>query len=154
MEGTIKKYFSYRGYGFIELAESEKDIFFHSSNFQSQIPKEKQKVMFRTIDTPKGKEAVDIRIIQSNINGTSKESDPTKQISLNRTKLGELNGIGPKYKKLLEVSGIQSIESLSKYTPEMLLTLIQETNEKQGITTRPPTLTRVNEWINTAKNWK
>ena len=67
MKGTIKKYLSYRGYGFIEAAESERDIFFHSSNFQSQIPKENQKVMFKVIDTPKGKEAVDVRIIPSDI---------------------------------------------------------------------------------------
>jgi cold shock CspA family protein len=154
MEGIIKKYFSHRRFGFIEIAGSEKDIFFHSSNFQSHIPKEKQEVEFSVIDTPKGKEAVDVRIVKSIIEGASEESDIIKQISADRSELRELDGIGPKYLELLEVSGIQSVESLTKYTPQMLLTILQETNEQQSITSRLPTLNRVDEWINKAKNWK
>jgi cold shock CspA family protein len=154
MKGTIKKYLSYRGFGFIEAAESENDIFFHSSNFQSQAPKENQRVMFEVVDTPKGKEAVDVRIIQSDIQGASDESDSVKQIPMGKSGLRELNGVGPKYLELLEASGLQSIESLTKYTPEMLLTILHETNGDQSITIRPPTLTRVEEWIQSANNWK
>jgi len=154
MKGTVKKYFSYRGFGFIEAAESERDIFFHSSNFQSQIPKVNQKVMFKVIDTPKGKEAVDVRIVQSDIQGASDESDSANQIPMGKSGLRELNGVGSKYLELLEASGLQSVESLTKYTPEMLLTILHETNEDQSITIRPPTLTRVEEWIQSANNWK
>ena len=66
MKGTISKYLSYRGYGFIDYDESEKDLFFHSSNFQStETSSENQKVEFRVIDTPKGKEAVDVQLVMS-----------------------------------------------------------------------------------------
>jgi cold shock CspA family protein len=150
MIGKIKKYFSYRGYGFIEHAESEKDIFFHSSNFQSQIPKENQKVMFNLIDTPKGKEAVDVKVIQSEINGSSDEAERIEQMHTQKSELRELNGVGPKYLELLEASGLQSMESFSKYTPDMLLTILHETNEKQNITSRPPSRAVIEEWIQSA----
>ena len=154
MKGTIKKYFSYRGFGFIDAAESEDEIFFHISNFKSQIPKENQRVMFEVIDTPKGKEAVNVRVVQSNIQGASDESESINQKPMSKSGLRELNGVGPKYLELFEASGLHSVESLTKYTPEMLLTILHETNEDQSITLRPPTLTLVEEWIKSANNWK
>jgi len=68
VKGKIKKYLSYRGYGFIEVEENEKDIFFHSSNFQStEIPRQGEEVEFRVIDTPKGKEAVDVKLLPPDV---------------------------------------------------------------------------------------
>jgi len=79
MKGKIKKYLSYRGYGFIEVEEIEKDIFFHSSNFQStEIPTQDQEVEFRIIDTPKGQEAVDVKVIPPGVEQVSEEPAETE----------------------------------------------------------------------------
>jgi cold shock CspA family protein len=81
LKGTVSKYLTYRGYGFIEYSESEKDIFFHSSNFQStEMPSENQLVEFRVIDTPKGKEAVDVKLVQSDVEQS--EDEETEQDSV------------------------------------------------------------------------
>ena len=106
--------------------------------------------MFNLIDTPKGKEAVDVKVIQSEINGSSDEAERIEQMHTQKSELRELNGVGPKYLELLEASGLQSIESFSKYTPDMLLTILHETNEKQNITSRPPSRARIEEWIQSA----
>ena len=66
MKGKIQKYFSSRKYGFIEIDESEDNIFFHKSNFRSQgIPAIGQNVEFKIVETPKGNEAQDIKVIES-----------------------------------------------------------------------------------------
>ena len=163
MKGKIKKYLSYRGYGFIEYEESEKDIFFHSSNFQStEIPTQDQEVEFRVIDTPKGKEAVDVKVIPSGVEQVSEEPAEAEQVSDEPTEaepmpetgtdLSELNGVGPKYLELLKAAGINSVESITEYAPEVLLANLLAVNEAQGITKRPPTLPLVKEWIQAASD--
>ena len=153
MKGKIKKYLSYRGYGFIEFEESEKDIFFHSSNFQStEIPTQDQEVEFRVIDTPKGKEAVDVKVIPPGVEQVSDEPAETEQMPETGTDLGELNGVGPKYLELLTAAGINSVESITEYAPEVLLANLLAVNEAQGITKRPPTLPLVKEWIQAASD--
>jgi len=63
MKGKIAKYFSYKGYGFIEIEDSKDDIFFHSSNYPAtSIPEVDTRVEFKVIETPKGKEATEITI--------------------------------------------------------------------------------------------
>ena len=154
MKGKIKKYLSYRGYGFIEFEGSEKDIFFHSSNFQStEIPMENQEVEFRVIDTPKGKEAVDVKVVPSGVEQISEESDEIEQMPETGSDLGKLNGVGPKYLELLKAAGINSVESITEYAPEVLLANLLAVNEAQGITKRPPTLPLVKEWIQAASDW-
>ena len=151
MKGKIKKYLSYRGYGFIEVEEIEKDIFFHSSNFQStEIPTQDQEVEFRIIDTPKGKEAVDVKVIPPGVEQVSEEPAETEQMPETSTDLGELNGVGPKYRELLTAAGIKSIKSITEYAPEALLANLLVVNEAQGITKRPPNLPLVKEWIQAA----
>ena len=161
MKGKIKKYLSYRGYGFIEVEEIEKDIFFHSSNFQStEIPTQDQEVEFRIIDTPKGQEAVDVKVIPPGAEQVSEEPAETEQVSEEPaeteqmpetgTDLGELNGVGPKYLELLMAAGINSVKSITEYEPEALLANLLAVNEAQGITKRPPTLPLVKEWIQAA----
>jgi len=153
MKGKIKKYLSYRGYGFIEFEESEKDIFFHSSNFQStEIPTQDQEVEFRVIDTPKGKEAVDVKVIPPGVEQVSDEPAETEQMPETGTDLGELNGVGPKYLELLTAAGINSVKSITEYAPEVLLANLLAVNEAQGITKRPPTLPLVKEWIQAASD--
>ena len=155
MKGTIKKYLSYRGYGFINYDESEKDLFFHSSNFQStEIPSENQEVEFRIIDTPKGKEAVDVKLVSSDVESVSDEEDENEEMPVQDNELENLEGIGPKYLELLKAAGIESVNSLSENTPEELLANLLAVNETKEITKRPPTLSQVEKWIQTASNGK
>lgn len=154
MKGKIKKYLSYRGYGFIEVEESEKDIFFHSSNFQStELPRQDQEVEFRVIDTPKGKEAVEVKVVPPDVEQVSEESDEIEQMPESVSDLDELNGVGPKYRELLTAAGIKTIKAITEYTPEVLLADLLEVNEAQDITKRPPTLDLVKEWIQAASDW-
>jgi len=151
LKGKIKKYLSYRGYGFIEVEDSEKDIFFHSSNFQStEIPSQDQEVEFRIIDTPKGKEAVDVKVIPHGAEQVSEEPAEAEQTPETGNDLGELNGVGPKYRELLTAAGINSVKSITEYAPEVLLANLLAVNEAQEITKRPPTLPLVKEWIQAA----
>lgn len=153
MKGTIKKYLSYRGYGFINYDESEKDLFFHSSNFQStEIPSENQEVEFRIIETPKGQEAVDVKLVSSDIEQVLDEEDESEEIPVQDNELENLEGIGPKYLELLKAAGIESVISLSENTPEELLANLLAVNETKEITKRPPTLSLVEKWIQTASN--
>ena len=151
MKGKIKKYLSYRGYGFIDYDESEKDLFFHSSNFQStEVPSENQEVEFRIIETPKGKEAVDVKLVTSSIEQVSDEEDESEEIPVQVNELDNLDGIGPKYLELLEAAGIKTVNSLSEYAPEELLVKLLAVNETKEITKRPPTLPLVEKWVQAA----
>ena len=151
MKGKIKKYLTYRGYGFIDYDESEKDLFFHSSNFQStEIPSENQEVEFRIIETPKGQEAVDVKLVKSSIEQVSDEEDESEEIPVQVNELKDLDGIGPKYLELLEAAGIKTVNSLSEYAPEELLVKLLAVNETKEITKRPPTLPLVEKWVQAA----
>jgi cold shock CspA family protein len=154
VKGKIKKYLSYRGYGFIEVEEGEKDIFFHSSNFQStEIPRQGEEVEFRIIDTPKGKEAVDVKLLPPDVEQATEEPTETEQMPESASDLAKLNGVGPKYRELLTAAGVKSIKAISEYAPEVLLANLLAINEAQDITKRPPTLDLVKEWIKTADDW-
>ena len=64
MKGKIIKYFSFRGFGFIALENSQDEIFFHVSSYPELVPPEIGKdVEFELIETPKGKEATNIKIL-------------------------------------------------------------------------------------------
>ena len=52
--------------------------------------------------------------------------------------------------ELLKAAGIESVESITEYAPEVLLANLLAVNEAQGITKRPPTLPLVKEWIQAA----
>lgn len=66
MNGKISKYLSFRGYGFINSEEYEKDIFFHLSNYpQRQLPVQNQLLEFDIKETTKGLEAVNIKIVHA-----------------------------------------------------------------------------------------
>jgi cold shock CspA family protein len=64
MKGKIAKYFSFKGYGFIDIEGSEDDIFFYSSSYPAiSTPEVNTQVEFKVIETPKGKEATEITIV-------------------------------------------------------------------------------------------
>jgi predicted flap endonuclease-1-like 5' DNA nuclease len=65
--------------------------------------------------------------------------------------LEELEGVGPTYRRLLRAAEIKSIKSLADQEPDSLLEKMNEINEKEEITKRPPTPENVKDWIEKAK---
>ena len=87
MKGTIQKYFSNRGFGFIEIEGEEDNIFFHRSNYPvNEIPTIGQAVEFTIADTPKGKEAKEIKPAASAAEepeeAAHEEEDESEEINL------------------------------------------------------------------------
>ena len=65
--------------------------------------------------------------------------------------LEELEGIGPTYQRLLRAADINNIKSLASQDPEDLLEKINQINEKEEITKRPPRIENVQDWVEKAK---
>jgi len=64
MTGTIKKLVSDKGFGFIAVEGMEKDLFFHSKalvDVQFTELNEGDTVSFEVEDSPKGKNAVNVK---------------------------------------------------------------------------------------------
>jgi CspA family cold shock protein len=62
MKGTIKCWFSYKNYGFIFTDDG--DLFFHRNSWSSpQEPNEGDKVEFEIGDSPKGKCAISVKLV-------------------------------------------------------------------------------------------
>jgi len=60
-KGTVKRWLSMRGYGFI-TAEDGKDVFVHNSEIQGKNSlKEGEKVEFEIVDTGRGPKAVRVK---------------------------------------------------------------------------------------------
>lgn len=65
MKGTVKRWLTGRGYGFIEPDEGGEDIFLHHSELQGvDTVEEGQKVEFEVQTTEKGPRAVKVRLIE------------------------------------------------------------------------------------------
>jgi len=64
MEGKVKKWLEFRGFGFIEVEGQDDDIFVHHTelNAVSSLTSG-QKVEFEIEDTPKGPQALNVRAI-------------------------------------------------------------------------------------------
>ena len=155
MKGKISNYLSFRGYGFISVEEQEKDVFFHSSKYPvREIPTQGQWVEFTVEETAKGKEAVNIKIIRDSSERVEEpvkaNKVPEEMMETSVNDLGELIGVGPKYRALLEKANVNSCREVSGYTPEVLYANLLSVNENEQITKRPPTLTQINEWITLA----
>lgn len=62
--GVIKRYQVEKGYGFIAPQDGSKDVFFHHSALGAGVTvQEGQKVTFSVIQTPKGRQAESISVI-------------------------------------------------------------------------------------------
>ena len=61
-EGTVKFFNSSKGFGFIKLNDSEKEVFVHSSNLIDQI-REDDKVQFELVEGDRGMSAVKVSLI-------------------------------------------------------------------------------------------
>lgn len=65
LKGTVKRWLSGRGYGFIEPEEGEKEVFVHHSEIGGLYElREGQRVEFETQSTDKGPRAVNVKIIE------------------------------------------------------------------------------------------
>jgi CspA family cold shock protein len=65
-KGTVKRWLSGRGYGFIRPEGKREEVFVHSSELQeAAYLREGEKVEFEIEDTPKGPRAVNVKPISS-----------------------------------------------------------------------------------------
>ena len=160
MKGTIQKYFSNRGFGFIEIDGSEDNIFFHRSNYPvNDIPSIGQDVEFIIVDTPKGNEAKEIKLVAPVSDAPEEEpeeaaalADEAEEVPESVDDLDQMQGVGPKYQELLRAAKVKSIKDIAGYAPEALLEKLLAVNQEENITKRPPTLAKVEEWVEKAKN--
>ena len=159
MKGTIQKYFSNRGFGFIEIDGSEDNIFFHRSNYPvNEIPSIGQDVEFIIVDTPKGNEAKEIKLVapvsdapEEKPEEAAAPADEAEEAPASVDDLDQMQGVGPKYQELLRAAQVKSIKDIAGYTPEALLEKLLAVNQEENITKRPPTLAKVEDWVEKAK---
>jgi CspA family cold shock protein len=65
LEGTVKRWLTGRGYGFIEPEEGDDDIFVHVSEIGGLFElREGQHVEFEVENTPKGLRAVKVNVVE------------------------------------------------------------------------------------------
>ncbi|MFA9495158.1 MAG: DUF4332 domain-containing protein [Candidatus Bathyarchaeota archaeon] len=160
MKGTIQKYFSNRGFGFIEIDGSEDNIFFHRSNYPvNDIPSIGQDVEFILVETPKGNEAKEIKLVAAVSDAPEEEpeeaaapADEAEEVPESVDDLDQMQGVGPKYQELLRAAKVKSIKDIAGYAPEALLEKLLAVNQEENITKRPPTLAKVEDWVEKAKN--
>ncbi|MBD3206339.1 cold-shock protein [Candidatus Bathyarchaeota archaeon] len=64
LEGKVKKWLEYRGFGFIEVEGQDDDVFVHHTELKGiSSLTSGQKVEFEIEDTPKGPQALNVREI-------------------------------------------------------------------------------------------
>lgn len=65
MKGTVKRWLTGRGYGFIEPEEGDKDVFVHHSEIGGLYElQEGQNVKFEVESTYKGPRAVNVKLVE------------------------------------------------------------------------------------------
>lgn len=65
LKGTVKRWLTDRGYGFIEPEEGDQEVFVHNSEIQgARWLKEGQKVEFEVQRTDRGLRAIKVKIIE------------------------------------------------------------------------------------------
>ena len=88
----------------------------------SEIPTQGQWIEFKVEETQKGKEAVNIKVVRD---GSESREETLEEVSTQKVEavhsevspniksnLGELNGVGPKYRELLEKANISSRQEI------------------------------------------
>ena len=64
MEGTVKRWLTGRGFGFIDVDGDDDDIFVHHTDLQDAYALMRgQKVEFDVDSTPKGPRAVNVKVV-------------------------------------------------------------------------------------------
>jgi predicted flap endonuclease-1-like 5' DNA nuclease len=65
-----------------------------------------------------------------------------------------IRGIGTQYSALLESAGVNTVPSLSRLTPKNLYEKLRKTNREKKLVRRIPPLTKIQDWIKSAKTLK
>jgi len=72
----------------------------------------------------------------------------------NRADLARIRGIGGVYSDLLEIAGVDTVKELATRRADHLHAKMVETNDRDKLTSKPPTLAMVQDWVNQAKSLK
>ena len=121
MKGKIVKYFSRRGFGFITPEGSQDEIFFHVSNYPTEVQPEIGKdVEFEQAETPKGKEAKSIKVLAAEpedepVEAESPEEEAPEAESVEASDLGigDIKGVGKATEEKLRKAGFDTVESIA-----------------------------------------
>ena len=70
----------------------------------------------------------------------------------NRADLARIRGISGVYSDLLEIAGVDTVKELATRRADHLFAKIAETNDRDRLTTKPPTQSMVQNWVNQAKS--
>ena len=151
MNGKIVKYFSRRGFGFITPDDSQEEIFFHVSSYPEQMEPEIGKaVEFELIETPKGKEAKNVKVLaadaseEEDVEAESPEEEeapeeeaveaeaPEEEAEAPEASglgVGEIKGVGKATEEKLKAAGFETVESVAAVEADALA-------EKAGISAK------------------
>jgi cold shock CspA family protein len=132
MKGSIVKYFSRRGFGFITPEGSSDEIFFHVSNYPEMLtPEIGKNVEFEVSETPKGKEAKDITELDAEASEeeaseeeAAEEEAPEAEEAVEEAPaeeaaeasglgVGDIKGVGKATAEKLTGAGFDSVESIA-----------------------------------------
>jgi len=126
MQGKIVKYFSRRGFGFIAPEGSQDEIFFHVSNYpETFTPEIGVEVEFEQIDTPKGKEAKDIKVLAAEAEDEAAEEEAPEEEAEDEAAeeeeapeasglgVGDIKGVGKATEEKLAKAGFDTVESIA-----------------------------------------
>ena len=152
MNGKIVKYFSRRGFGFISPDDSQEEIFFHVSSYPTEVEPEIGKaVEFEVIETPKGKEAKNVKVLaepaeeedveaESPEEETPEEEAPEEESPEEETPeeeapeasglgVGDIKGVGKATEEKLVGAGFDTVASIAAVDGDALA-------EKAGISAK------------------
>jgi cold shock CspA family protein len=143
MNGKIVKYFSRRGFGFITPVDSQDEIFFHVSSYPTEVEPEIGKdVEFELIETPKGKEAKNVKVLadaseEEDVEAESPEEEEAPEEESPEEEapeasdlgVGDIKGVGKATEEKLVGAGFDTVKSIAAVDGDALA-------EKAGISAK------------------
>ena len=138
MKGSIVKYFSRRGFGFITPEGSSDEIFFHVSNYPEMLqPEIGKNVEFEVAETPKGNEAKNITELDVETEeapeteeAVEEEAPETEEVvEASGLGVGDIKGVGKATAEKLTGAGFDSVESIAAADADAV-------SEKAGISAK------------------
>ena len=141
MKGSIVKYFSRRGFGFVTPEGSSDEIFFHVSNYPEMLqPEIGVAVEFEVVETPKGNEAKNLKVLGAEAEEAEEEAPeaeaeeeeeaPVEEAAVaSGLSVGDIKGVGKATAEKLTGAGFDSVESIAAADADDL-------SEKAGISAK------------------
>ena len=137
MKGSIVKYFSRRGFGFITPEGSSEEIFFHVSNYpEEHQPEIGKNVEFEVSETPKGNEAKNItELLGAEAEEAEEEAPEAEEAAEEEAAeasglgVGDIKGVGKATAEKLTGAGFDSVESIAAADADAV-------SEKAGISAK------------------